>query len=75
MVKCFSMLTTIREKLLPVHCLKLEINVGSKGALQTPAFSMDANHPEAMSIIIFCAYRIVEWTLPKAGHLNLEGIN
>lgn len=69
------MLTTAREKLSPVHCHEVVIDVGIKGALQTPAFSMGANHPEVMSIIIFVAYRIVEWTLSKAGHLTLRGYN
>lgn len=48
------MLITMREKIFPVHCHKLEMNLGSKGALKTPYFSMDANHPEAMSLIIVC---------------------
>lgn len=49
--QCFRMLTTAREKLSPVHCHEVEIDVGINGALQTPAFSIGANHPEARSII------------------------
>lgn len=66
------MLTTAREKLSPVHCHEVEIDVGIKGALQTPAFSMGANHPEVMSIIIFVAYRIVDTFKSRA--FNFEGI-
>lgn len=73
--QCFRMLTTAREKLSPAHCHEVEIDVGIKGALQTAAFSMGANHPEAMSTIIFVACRLVEWTLSKAGHLPLRGYN
>lgn len=69
------MLTMAKEKLSPVHCHEVEIDVGIKGAMQRAAFSMGANHPEAMSPIIFVACSLVEWTLSKAGHLPLRGYN